>query len=261
MPYFDCTPTMTDTQVVEFCRRGYLLFEGVVPDEINQRAVAYCDENNGAAPGHEDWYVDNVTLNPQVVGSIRSLLGKNFRYVRGGGNHRVQCPSPAQNWHRDGGSKFGPQLDCLQVFYYPQDTPVEMGPTEVLPGSQFLFSLQASMGHYGKIRGTVLTTAPAGSIFLTVYSIWHRRSASTGHGIRNLMKYWYVRTVPPERDWVREPDFDLKQTFHTPPLPGLTLGREHHRTINDAAEMIYWLCGQHDVYRRLATEHSLPIYF
>ncbi len=30
----------------------------------------------------------------------------------------------------------------LQVFYYPQDVPREMGPTEILPGSHFLYSIE-----------------------------------------------------------------------------------------------------------------------
>lgn len=258
MNTYDCAPTMTDTQVLEFCRQGFLLLEAVVPDEINRSTVAYYEEQNGATP---PGYIEHVALNPHVVGIVRSLLGKNFGYNLSTGNHRVQCPAPAQRWHRDGGSIYGPQVDCLQVFYYPQDTPLEMGPTEILPGSHFLFSLQSFMGHYGCLQGTVSTAAPAGSIFVTIYHIWHRRGVSTGQGTRNLLKYWYMRTVPPERDWITEPDFDLKHAFHVPPLPGLTFGREHHRTINDAAEAFYWLCGKHDEYRRLAIEHSLPIYF
>ena len=35
------------------------------------------------------------------------------------------------------------------------------------------------MGHYGRISESHHAVAPAGSIFLTVYNIWHRRSEST----------------------------------------------------------------------------------
>jgi hypothetical protein len=84
-----------------------------------------------------------------------------------------------------------------------------MGPTDLLPGSHFVFSMHNNMGHYGGIQGSVHAVLPAGSIFLTVYNIWHRRSASTGHGVRNNLKYNYWRTVPPARDWIIEPDFDV----------------------------------------------------
>ena len=33
---FDCDPTLTDSQVLDYCRDGYLLLQGVVPDAINQ---------------------------------------------------------------------------------------------------------------------------------------------------------------------------------------------------------------------------------
>ena len=73
------------------------------------------------------------------------------------------------------------------------------------------------MRHYGNIRGTVLTAAPAGSIFLTAYSIWHRRTSSTTGEVRNLIKYWYKRTVPPERDWIREQNFQPQDAKHAQP--------------------------------------------
>ena len=44
---FDCEPTLTDTQVLQYCRDGYLQLQGVVPDEINQRT---CDYLNGDLP-------------------------------------------------------------------------------------------------------------------------------------------------------------------------------------------------------------------
>src|SRR5260370_30957740 len=68
-------------------------------------------------------------------------------------------------------------------------------------GSLFLFALQNNRGHYGATRGGYPAAAPAGSVFLTVYSIWHRRSASTVPCLRNMLKYNYWRTAPPRRDW------------------------------------------------------------
>ena len=50
MPTHDCHATLTDTQVMEFCKSGYCLFEAVVPDEINQRVIEYCDEHEGQVP-------------------------------------------------------------------------------------------------------------------------------------------------------------------------------------------------------------------
>ena len=124
MTTHDCAPTLTDSQVLEFCKKGFLILDGVVPDEINRRVCEYCDEHDGAVPSEEDWYIENVTLNPQAAGAIRSVLGKNFTYPTQLGNTRIQCPAGMEGgWHTDGGSSYIPGLDSLQVFYYPQDTP------------------------------------------------------------------------------------------------------------------------------------------
>ena len=82
---YDCPPTLTDNQVLEFCQQGFLVLEGVVPDEINRRTFAYLEENAYFEPAEilkEDWFVNNVILNPQAAGAVRSLLGKNVRTYR-----------------------------------------------------------------------------------------------------------------------------------------------------------------------------------
>ena len=244
MKQYDCEPTLNDTQVVEFCKQGFLMLEEVVPDEINRRTNAFIEAHGHLSLMQEEWFVENVLLNPQAAGAVRSLLGHNFVVPAGLANHRVECPASAQNWHRDGGSRYGPELNHLQVFYYPQDAPVEFGPTEVLPGSHFYFCLQSWMGHYGSIRGAVKTAAPAGSIFITVYSIWHRRSASTAKGLRNLLKYCYWRTVPPQRDWILEPGFDLDAGRYSIDSHTTQPPRQQFRDWYDAAEMFFWLCGK-----------------
>ena len=82
----DCPPTLTDNQVLEFCKTGLLRLDAIVPDEINKRVFQYCDQHNGAIPAAEDWYIENVTLNPRVIGPIRSLLVRDFTYPMAVGN-------------------------------------------------------------------------------------------------------------------------------------------------------------------------------
>jgi Phytanoyl-CoA dioxygenase (PhyH) len=245
----DCAPTLNDRQVLEVCKTGFLMLPGVVPDEINRRAVAFLNEHSGPEPTailQEPWFHEHVILNAQAAGAVRSLLGADFGLPILMSNHRVRGPLPAQNWHRDGGSHYGPELHYLQVFYYPEACTREMGPTELLPGSHFLFALQNHMAHYGAIRGSYHAVAPAGSIFLTVYSIWHRRAASTVPGLRNLLKYNYWRTVPPRGDWLADPEFDPITADYG--LHGPTF-RQQFRDCYDAAEMFFWLCGKWDAFR------------
>ena len=235
---FDCEPTLTDTQVLELCKQGFLMLEGVVPDEINRRSFAYLDAHPSHEPSTillEDWFVENVLLQPQVAGAVRSMLGRNVGLPVLMSNHRVKCPAPAQGWHHDADSSFGPEINYLQVFYYPQDVPPKMGPTEVLPGSHLTPTQREA-----EWNGGVPTTAPAGSVFITIYPILHRRSESTAEGTRNLLKWNYWRTVPPQRDWIIEPDFD----FHTANYGG-------HGVCIHIAQKLYWLCGKAHEFRTL----------
>jgi len=256
---FDCDPVLADSQVLEFCRQGYLLLQGVVSDEINQRTCDYLDGkieiDPFKIPDHmtlvklerirsthepssillEQWFLDQIILNPQAAGAIRSILGKNVGLPVLMRNHRVNCPAPAQGWHHDADSIFSPETNYLQVFYYPQDTPVEMGPTEVLPGSHH----RPTSREIDWCQGG-LTVAPAGSIFLTCYPILHRRSVSIANGLRHLLKYNYWRTVAPERDWVRDPTFDFHQTNYG-----------GHGEARYVAHQFYWLCGKGGQFRTI----------
>jgi hypothetical protein len=51
----------------------------------------------------------------------------------------------------------------------------------------------------------------SGTIFLTHYSVMHRRAASAWEGepcIRNMLKYSYYRQSPPSMEsWPRDPGF------------------------------------------------------
>ncbi len=253
---FDCEPSLTDTQVLEFCRQGYLLLPGAVPDPINQRSCAYLEGRIPANPSYspagmthqdlerirashepsaiflEDWFLENVLLNPQLAGIMRSLLGRHVGLPVLASHHRVECPAPPQGWHHDADHLFGPELHFVEVFYFPQDTPAELGPTELVPGT-----------HLGPSRREaedkgVLAAGPAGTLGIHHQSILHRRGLSTATGLRHMLKYNYWRTSPPQRDWIIEPHFD----FHTAYYGG-------HNAARYAAHMYYWLCGKTDQYR------------
>ena len=254
MKLHDCPATLTDSEVLEFCRKGFHVLEGVVPEEINRKTIKFLDTESGGPPPspgdpnellHEDWFVDNVIISPEVAGAVRSLLGKDFGQPIQMTNHRGTHSKESQFWHRDGGSQYGPELNYLQVFYLPQDVSREMGPTEVVPGSHFLYSIgqkvQNYMGHYGRIRGSHELVVPAGTVVLTVYSIWHRRAVAPSTGVRHNLKYCYFRTTPPRRDWITEADFDLGTANYG---SGVLTYRQQMRDITDNAEMFCWLCGK-----------------
>ena len=253
---FDCEPTLSDFEVLEFCREGHLMLPGVVPDEINRRTCDYLEGKIPANPSWvpegmseedlvrirgshepstiflEDWFVEHVLLNPQLVGAVRSLLGRYVGLPVLVSHHGVECPAEAQGWHHDADHVFGPELNFVEVFYFPQDTPIELGPTEIVPSSH----IRNSRG--SEPTNIVTSDGPAGTLGIHHQSIMHRRGASTASGLRHMLKYSYWRSVPPERDWIKDPDFDPRTAY----FGGHTLARY-------AAHMYYWLCGRGDDFR------------
>jgi hypothetical protein len=248
VPY-DCPPTLTDEQVLDFCANGYVMIEGAVPDEINRRTVEWLAEHEESEPTsilREPWFVDAVIKNPRAAGAVRSLLGAEFKLPVVMSQHRGACPCPAGGWHRDGGSIVTRRLDYLQVFYCPQDTPRESGPTEVVPGSQFIRGKATYMGHYGRIAASVSTACRAGTIFLTDYAIWHRRAEATSTGTRHLLKYNYWRTAEPRRDWIADPEFNFstkRVTATGPKRWAVEALFEQFQLEIAAVERFAWLCG------------------
>lgn len=252
----DFAPTLTDSEVIDFCRNGYLMLPGVVPDEINKEVVNYLErKDNSYEPTpmmEESFFVDGVLMNSEAAGAIRSLLGHDFTLPLIISNHRGQLPfDKPQTWHRDGGTIYTPALEYLQVFYYPEECTDAMGPTVLLPGSHFMRNKAPMMAHLGSIQGTVSTAAPAGTIFLTVYGIWHRRaratSGPTGKSMyRNLLKYNYWRTTPPQRDWLKQNEIDFN-TINFNPEAGVF---EQFQGALAAARMFAWLCGAENEYKK-----------
>ena len=162
---YDCKPTLTDRQMMDFCRNGYLMLEGVVSDEINRRTIDFMKDHDVEEPVEileEEWFVDAVIKNPEGAGALRCLLGRDFLLPAVMSSHRIQCPGPAQPWHPDAGSISDPRLDYLQVFYYPSGATREMGPTELIPGSHLSQARNAFLGRLRSLKPAVSTASPPG---------------------------------------------------------------------------------------------------
>ena len=201
-----------------------------MPDEINRRTCDYLEGKIPAQPSYipeglyaadlerirnshepstillEDWFIEHVLLNLELTSIMRSLLGANVGLPVLVSHHRTECPMDAQAWHHDADHVFGPDLNFLEVFYFPQDTPPELGPTEIAPGTH--------MGHHSRDidESGVLASGPAGTLGIHHQSILHRRHEITRSMPRHMLKFNYWRSSPPAAggDWVHEPGFDLR---------------------------------------------------
>ena len=48
--YYDCEPTLSDGEVLDLCKQGYIRLEAVVPEEVNARARAFLEKNISHEP-------------------------------------------------------------------------------------------------------------------------------------------------------------------------------------------------------------------
>ena len=257
---FDCNASLNDSEVLDFCRKGYLIFKNVVSDDVNKKTLDYLKGNIEINPIYvpdnltieilkeirlsiepstillEDWFIKNVLLNKFLIEALRSLLGANVGLPVMVSNHRIKGKNKEQGWHHDADCIYSPEINFLEVFYYPQDTLKEMGPTEIYPGS-----------HIGPVNNpenklntyeTVLLELPKGSFVIHHQSLLHRRAKSTSDKERFMLKFNFWRTENPKRDWIIENNFNFSSAYYG-----------GHLTARYVAHMFYWLCGKVDQFK------------
>jgi hypothetical protein len=134
---------LTSVQMADFVADGLLRFDDLVPDTINREAMRETDEQRirlgyeQQGQPLENLWRDSPGFGamfrlPQVQGIIRSLLGPDPLYD----HHAFHRVGPGhlegQTWHADAIIDTRLHFD-IQLFYYPHDTPREMGGTMFLP--------------------------------------------------------------------------------------------------------------------------------
>ncbi|MAG36185.1 MAG: phytanoyl-CoA dioxygenase [Dehalococcoidia bacterium] len=206
------TTLLTDQQMQQFIMDGYVVTKPDLPADFHRHVYEQTDYvwENEFNPGNnlparipdtfKPWY------DPAVVGALTSIVGPNYYMHPHRHCHYNPPGSPGQNLHKDGFSRRGHRTRWLLAFYYPQETTLEMGPTVVVPGSQYYNTLPSD----GTERELALTVE-AGTVVITNYDIWHRGSANTSESKRYMNKFLFARIEEPTA-----PSWDSAQTEWEP---------------------------------------------
>jgi hypothetical protein len=199
---------LNDDAMQRFVRDGYLILKPGFSDEFNESIRTKIDDvmekyknpGNNLLPRIPE--IQDIFDHPTVDGAMASILGDDY-YLH---LHRHMHPntpgSDGQNMHKDSlhNSRFAVDDDhrhhhtrWAMAFYYPQDTPVEVGPTGIIPQSQYLNTRKQLEG-----EDPTPTSGEAGTICIVHYDLLHGAMPNTAENGRYMVKFLFTRMAEPE---------------------------------------------------------------
>mmetsp|Transcript_110433 Transcript_110433/g.330306 ORF Transcript_110433/g.330306 Transcript_110433/m.330306 type:complete len:689 (+) Transcript_110433:60-2126(+) len=215
-------------QLAFFVQHGYLVLKPTVPGGTEFHNAAF----EGACQLDAEDELGNNCLpllpqlqalvrSPELRGALTALLGEDYVLMPHRHCHVQDKGSPGQPFHRDSYFSFEQFRHCLpvevMVNYYPQRVLPEMGPTALLPGSQyhrgtcFRGAMEFRPDRWGDaLEERRMTTDEAGVCVLTHYHLWHRATGRNSSGpLPQLPPRWMFklqfRRVRPFRGEGRPP--------------------------------------------------------
>ena len=199
---------LTDAQMRHFIVNGYVTVTTELPaqfhDAIYEKTVRVFDKEgnpgNNMIPRIPE--IQQILDDPNVSGALTSLLGPDSYKQPHRHPHYNPPGSTGQGMHQDGGKRWSHHTRRLLVFYYPQDTPIELGPTGVVPMSHY-YSTREGAG----ISPEQPIVGKAGTVAFANYDLWHRAMPNSSEKKRYMMKFLYARMSEPQ-----EPTWANKET-------------------------------------------------
>ena len=219
---------LTDEQMRRFVTDGYLVLNANVAPEIHQAIydrlqwVLHQEGNpgNNVLPAVPE--MQPVLDSPIVRGALTSVLGRNYvlhphRFAHNnepGGEITAEGAKTGKGshsfvgWHQDDHSPLSRPRHHFpryaMILYYPQDTPNEMGPTQLIPATHLYRAFTAADRERGK-QGS----GPAGTCILVHFDIVHGGSFNAADRTRHMVKFVFARVEEPTAPtWdCREPEW------------------------------------------------------
>jgi HEAT repeat protein len=205
-------------------RAIYEAFDKIVPDDHVEHPGKAKPNNPGnniipLMPQLAELFED-----PAVKGALISLLGADHMLDPHRALHNNMPIDGPQPLHKDSLFAFKRHVRThrpwtLLLFYYPQETPPERGPTGVIPGSQY------ALRHPGGDASSAFPLGgPAGTVAIGAFDVWHARMRNFTNQKRFMLKFLMSRmTLPTAPSWDcaddrwRDPE-DAPQHYPLSPL-------------------------------------------
>ena len=194
---------LTDSQLQSFIVNGYLTLRTDLPRSFHEAIYRKTQEltakegnlGNNILPRVPE--LQAVFEDPTVRGAFSSILGDTYVMHSHRHPHQNRPHSDGQGFHKD--SYWGHQKvrhHCprwAMAFYYPQDSPLEMGPSSVLPRTQY-YNTRITENNTGELP----LSGEAGTLTIIHFDLWHRAMANRTDKTRYMMKFQFIRMDAPE---------------------------------------------------------------
>ena len=228
---------LNSLQMARFVARGFLRFDGVVPEEINRQFLAEVGEVAEPEPGRKVMRAFGELLGqaeipevaagaplsatypqgsairrlldlPLVKGAIQSLVGSDPVFD----HHFLHVTFPpayheagggenvSQHTHQDSTVDPSKGFD-LQVMYYPHKVTREMGGTRFIPGTHLRKVSEVALGRYQNIRGQQHMVCEAGTLLFLHNGLWHGGGVNHADRTRTMFKIRMNPSEPQVRRW------------------------------------------------------------
>jgi hypothetical protein len=142
---------LSDAEMKDFIREGYVTLQSELPREFHEHIYQCLEPLDEQGPvGHNNLLpcvpeLRDVLDEPAIRGALESILGPGY-FLHFHRHDHVNLPDAAQPLHKDGDNHSHYAMDGFRrdhhtrfamLFYYPQDTAFEKGPTGIVPRSQY----------------------------------------------------------------------------------------------------------------------------
>jgi len=200
---------LSSLAMADFVATGMTRLDAVVPDELNQRALAQLDRAVASFPygtpladvHPSGTALGDVVRLADVAGTIQSLVGPNPM----ADHHYVHVRPPrqgeAQSLHADAIIDERTDAFDVQMMYFPEAVGPDDGGTLVVPGTHFRRVSHMDTGRYQNVAGQVRLQCPAGTVLLLHHAIWHAGRRNDSDRRRVMYKLRLNPTVRQQRLW------------------------------------------------------------
>ncbi len=223
---------LTTREMAQFVADGFLRFDALIPDEINDAVVEELaplekskigqilgqptDEAGPPRPESltplSQCYPEPSVLGrflrlPEVQGIIHSLVGPDPLFDHDFG-HRLPAGSGyEQHLHVDAVIDDRDPAFDVQLFYYPRAVEPGAGGTRMVPGSHLRRTRAEGVSRYQHLVGEQQYAGPAGTLMVFHQGLWHAGQPNPSDADRWMYKIRLNPTVPQVRLWNTD-DFD-----------------------------------------------------